>query len=143
MPAAFPGKSFSRFQIVAPAPGCPGSLARVRGLVESKTRFRRAELGARGAADTCSGSPRPGTGALCAILDSRDGTKSAVPRDECTGVFSSLGYINVLGRPYFTRQAATLLKFAKLTSNPALAASLVERAADLKAQIDSDKRPDA
>jgi hypothetical protein len=49
----------------------------------------------------------------------------------------------VLGRPYFTRQAATLLKFAKLTSNPALAASLVERAADLKAQIDSDKRPDA
>jgi hypothetical protein len=35
-----------------------------------------------------------------------------------------------------------LLRFAKLTSNPALAASLVERAADLKAQIDSDKRPD-
>jgi len=35
-----------------------------------------------------------------------------------------------------------LLKFAKLTSNPALAASLVERAADLKAQVDSDKRPD-
>ena len=54
-----------------------------------------------------------------------------------------LGCIIVLGRPYFTRQAATLLKFAKLTSNPALAASLVERAADLKAQIDSDKRPDA
>jgi len=49
----------------------------------------------------------------------------------------------VLGRPYFTRQAATLLKFAKLTSNPALAASLVERAADLKAQVDADRRPDA
>lgn len=49
----------------------------------------------------------------------------------------------MLSRPYFTRQAATLLKFAKLTSNPALAASLVERAADLKAQVDSDKRPDA
>jgi hypothetical protein len=49
----------------------------------------------------------------------------------------------VLGRPYFTRQAAALLKFAKSTSNPALAASLVERAADIKAQIDSDKRPDA
>ena len=54
-----------------------------------------------------------------------------------------MGCINVLGRPYFARQVATLLKFAKLTSNPALAASLVERAADLKAQIDSDKRPDA
>lgn len=48
----------------------------------------------------------------------------------------------MLGRPYFTRQAATLLRFARLTSNPALAASLVDRAADLKAQIDSDKRPD-
>ena len=36
-----------------------------------------------------------------------------------------------------------LLKFAKLTSNPALAASLVERAANLKAQIDPDRRPDA
>jgi hypothetical protein len=48
-----------------------------------------------------------------------------------------------LGRPYFARQAATLLKFAKLTSNPALAACLVERAADLKAQVDSDRRPDA
>jgi len=59
------------------------------------------------------------------------------------GYSSSLGCINVLGRPYFARQVATLLKFAKLTSNPALAASLVERAADLKAQIDSDKRPDA
>ena len=47
-----------------------------------------------------------------------------------------------MSRPYFTRQAAALLRFAKLTSNPALAASLVERAAALKAQIDSDKRPD-
>jgi hypothetical protein len=53
------------------------------------------------------------------------------------------GCIIVLGRPYFARQAATLLRFASLTSNPALAASLVERAADLKAQIDSDKRPDS
>ena len=53
------------------------------------------------------------------------------------------GSIIVLGRPYFTRQAATLLRYAKLTSNPALAASLVERAADLKAQVDADERPDA
>jgi hypothetical protein len=59
------------------------------------------------------------------------------------GTGNSLGCIIVLSRPYFKRQAAMLLKFAKLTSNPALAASLVERAADLKAQIDSDKRPDA
>jgi hypothetical protein len=58
----------------------------------------------------------------------------------CQTVSSGVRY--VLGRPYFKRQAATLLRFAKLTSNPALAASLVERAADLKAQIDSDIRPD-
>jgi hypothetical protein len=63
------------------------------------------------------------------------------PRDACAR--NSIGCIIVLGRPYFTRQAAMLLKFAKLTSNPALAASLIERAADLKAHVDADKRPDA
>jgi len=47
----------------------------------------------------------------------------------------------MLGRAYFARQATILLKFAKSTSNPELAASLVERAADLKAQIDEDNRP--
>jgi hypothetical protein len=35
----------------------------------------------------------------------------------------------VVGRSYFTRQAATLLKFAKSTKNP-------ELAADLKSQVD-------
>jgi hypothetical protein len=35
-----------------------------------------------------------------------------------------------------------LLRFAKSTSNPELAATLIERAADLKAQIDEDQRPD-
>lgn len=48
----------------------------------------------------------------------------------------------MLGRPYFSRQAATLLKFARSTSNPELAATLVERAVSLKAQIDEDDRPD-
>jgi hypothetical protein len=42
---------------------------------------------------------------------------------------------------YFARQATTLLKYARSTSNPELAASLIERAADLKAQIDADGRP--
>lgn len=39
----------------------------------------------------------------------------------------------MLGRLYFTRQAASLLKFAKATSNPELAAVLVQKAADLNA----------
>ena len=49
--------------------------------------------------------------------------------------------ITVPGRPYFARQATTLLRYARSTSNPELAASLVERAAKLKAQIDADRRP--
>jgi hypothetical protein len=38
----------------------------------------------------------------------------------------------VIGRNYFTRQAATLLKFAKSTSDPQLAAGLLYKAAELK-----------
>ena len=52
-----------------------------------------------------------------------------------------MGSSTVLGRLYFARQAKTLLQFARSTSNPELAASLIERAADLKAQIDAEERP--
>lgn len=48
---------------------------------------------------------------------------------------------HVPGRLYFARQAKTLLQFARSTTNPELAASLIERAVWLKAQIDADKRP--
>jgi hypothetical protein len=37
---------------------------------------------------------------------------------------------------YFTRQVTALLKFAKETTNPELAAVLIEKAADLKSQVD-------
>jgi hypothetical protein len=47
----------------------------------------------------------------------------------------------VLGRLYFTRQAAALLKYAKATSNPELAAVLVQKAADLKSQTDTHRHP--
>ena len=43
---------------------------------------------------------------------------------------------SVLGRQYFKRQAATLLKFAQSTSDPQLAAVLLEKAANLKSQVD-------
>lgn len=36
------------------------------------------------------------------------------------------------GREYLNRQAATLLRFAKATTDPEMAAGLVEKAADLK-----------
>jgi hypothetical protein len=50
----------------------------------------------------------------------------------------------VLGRTYLTRQAAALLRFASSTSNPRLAAVLVERAAKLKSQADerASSQPD-
>lgn len=47
----------------------------------------------------------------------------------------------MLGRQYFKRQAATLLKFAQSTSDPQLAAVLVEKAADLKSQVDDAALP--
>jgi hypothetical protein len=47
----------------------------------------------------------------------------------------------VLGRLYVARQAAALLKFAKATSNPELAAVLVQKAADLKSQSEAFRRP--
>jgi hypothetical protein len=47
----------------------------------------------------------------------------------------------MLGRTYFVRQAATLLKFAQSTSDPNVAAGLVEKAADLKSRVDETTRP--
>jgi len=48
----------------------------------------------------------------------------------------------VAGREYLTRQAATLLKFAKTVTDPNVAAGLVEKAADLKSQVDEPNRTD-
>jgi hypothetical protein len=43
---------------------------------------------------------------------------------------------HVLSRDYFLNQVASLLKFAKETTNPQLAAVLIAKAADLKSQVD-------
>jgi hypothetical protein len=40
----------------------------------------------------------------------------------------------VAGRDYLNRHAATLLRFAKATTDPEVAASLLDKAADLKEQ---------
>jgi hypothetical protein len=47
----------------------------------------------------------------------------------------------VLSRDYFVSQVASLLKFAKETTNPQLAAVLIEKAADLKSQVDESSTP--
>jgi hypothetical protein len=48
----------------------------------------------------------------------------------------------VIGRLYFVRQAVTLLKFAKSTSNPNLAAVLIDKAAELSSQVDQSNLPE-
>jgi hypothetical protein len=49
----------------------------------------------------------------------------------------------VIGRHYFTRQAVILFKFAQATTDPKVAAALIEKAADLKLQVDEPgARPD-
>jgi hypothetical protein len=50
----------------------------------------------------------------------------------------------VVGRQYLTRQATTLLKFAKTVTDPNVAAGLLEKAADLRSRIDEPNpvRPD-
>jgi hypothetical protein len=47
----------------------------------------------------------------------------------------------VVGRHYLRRQATTLLKFAQTTSDPQIAAALVEKAADLKARVEHAPDP--
>ena len=47
----------------------------------------------------------------------------------------------MIGRQYFARQATTLLKFAYSTTNAKLAAVLVEKAANLKSQVDETNPP--
>jgi hypothetical protein len=44
----------------------------------------------------------------------------------------------VIGKQYFSRQAATLLKFAQSTNDPNIASALIEKAADLKSRSDQE-----
>jgi hypothetical protein len=47
-----------------------------------------------------------------------------------------MGKVTVIGREYFARQAAILFRFAKATKDPKISAALIEKAADLKLQVD-------
>lgn len=47
----------------------------------------------------------------------------------------------VASRRYIMRQVATLLKFAKETADPKMAAALIEKAERLKAQVDDTMPP--
>jgi hypothetical protein len=52
------------------------------------------------------------------------------------GELGYIGEIHVIGKAYFVRQAAILFKFAKATKDPKISAAIMEKAADLKLQVD-------
>jgi hypothetical protein len=66
------------------------------------------------------------------------GTNPLPKRDAFRGCSS--GNI-VVYREYLSRQALTLLKFGKATSDPNVAAGLIEKAADLQSQLDQTAMP--
>jgi hypothetical protein len=49
--------------------------------------------------------------------------------------------INVVGKKYLAEQAATLLKFAKATTDPDVAAGLLSKAADLSSKSEETLDP--
>ena len=46
------------------------------------------------------------------------------------------GESKVIGKEYFVRQAAILLGLAKATKDPKISAAILDKAADLKSQVD-------
>jgi hypothetical protein len=58
---------------------------------------------------------------------------------------SALGYHGgqqtVIGKEYFVRQAAILFELAKATTDPKISAALLDKAADLKLQVDEPDAP--
>src|SRR6267378_4876697 len=73
---------------------------------------------------------------LSSLLYLRPGTNPRLPRDVVCGGKENDGESTLIGRGYLVRQAATLLKFAQTTTDPKVAAGLVEKAADLRSQVD-------
>ena len=62
---------------------------------------------------------------------------------DCRVMYSGKWGNTVIGRNYLVRQAATLLKFAKSTTDPQVVAALVEKADQLRSQVDeSSPAPD-
>jgi len=52
--------------------------------------------------------------------------------------WDTTGTANVIGKQYFMRQAAILFGMAKATTDPKISAALLDKAADLKSQLDDE-----
>jgi hypothetical protein len=60
--------------------------------------------------------------------------------------WDTTGTANVIGKEYFVRQAAILFGMAKATTDPRISAALLDKAANLKSQLDEpiiDRSPRA
>jgi hypothetical protein len=55
--------------------------------------------------------------------------------------WDTTGTANVIGKEYFVRQAAILFGLAKATTDPKISAALLDKAADLKLQVDEPDAP--
>jgi hypothetical protein len=71
---------------------------------------------------------------LSTLLYISVGTNPRLQRDVFT--LGCHGESKVIGKQYFVRQAAILFKFAKATKDPKVSAALLDKAADLKQQVD-------
>jgi len=76
--------------------------------------------------------------ALSSLLDITGGTTRPPRRFSHLG---TLGKSNMVGRNYFKRQAATLIKYAQSTSDPQTVAALIEKADQLNSQGDETPIP--
>ena len=52
--------------------------------------------------------------------------------------WDTTGTANVIGKQYFMRQAAILFGMAKATTDHKISAALLDKAADLKSQLDDE-----
>jgi hypothetical protein len=55
--------------------------------------------------------------------------------------WDTTGTANVIGKEYFVRLAAILFGLAKATTDPKISAALLDKAADLKLQVDEPGAP--
>jgi hypothetical protein len=74
------------------------------------------------------------------------GTNPRQPRHAFARGRTNAGKNIVAGKEYLTRQATTLIRFAKVTTDPQTVAALVDKAVDLKSKLDEstiDRSPRA
>src|SRR5690349_9229725 len=57
-------------------------------------------------------------------------------RSVCESCLSGDAGLEMIEKEYFVRQALTLLRMARVVSNPAISAELLSKAADLEAKVD-------